>query len=65
MTAPDALVQALAASRASHHLGVVKPHFFAFGGLATTARWAAAVAERRITLEAQAGFRVEPAARVS
>jgi methylenetetrahydrofolate reductase (NADH) len=62
MTAPDALVQALAQARADRHLGVVKPHFFAFGGLATTARWAAAVAERRITLQAGPGFRVEPAA---
>jgi methylenetetrahydrofolate reductase (NADH) len=60
MTAPDALVQALA--RSDHRLGVVKPHFFAFGGLAATARWAAAVAEGRITLAAGPGFRVEPAA---
>jgi methylenetetrahydrofolate reductase (NADPH) len=62
MTAPDTLVQALAQARSDHHLGVVKPHFFAFGGLAATARWAAAVAERRITLAAGPGFRVEPAA---
>jgi len=62
MTAPDALVQALAQARSDHRLGVVKPHFFAFGGLAATARWAAAVGERRITLAAGPGFRVEPAA---
>ena len=55
---PDALVQALAQAR----LGAVKPHFFSFGGLAATARWAAAVTERRITLEGASGFRVEPAA---
>jgi len=62
MTAPDALVQALAQARSDRHLGAVKPHFFAFGGLAATARWAAAVAEGRITLAAGPGFRVEPAA---
>jgi len=62
MTAPDTLVQALAQAHSDRHLGVVKPHFFAFGGLAAAARWAAAVAERRITLAAGPGFRVEPAA---
>ena len=61
MTAPDALIQALAQAHCDRHLGVVKPHFFAFGGLAATARWASAVAERRITLDAGPGFRVEPA----
>lgn len=64
MTAPDALVQALVQAHAGSRLGMVKPHFFAFGGLAATARWAAAVAEGRITLEAGAGFRVEPGARI-
>lgn len=62
MTAPDVLVQALTQAHSDRHLGVVKPHFFAFGGLAVTARWATATAERRITLEAGRGFRVEPAA---
>jgi len=62
MTAPDPLVQALAQARSDHRLGVVKPHFFAFGGIAATARWAAAVAEGRITLAAGPGFRVEPVA---
>jgi len=60
MSAPDALLVALA--QAHGRLGVVKPHFFSFGGLIRTARWAAAVAERRITLAAGEGFRVEPAA---
>jgi methylenetetrahydrofolate reductase (NADPH) len=60
MSAPDGLVHALA--QAHGQLGVVKPHFFSFGGLARTARWATAVAERRITLAAGDGFRVEPAA---
>src|SRR5262249_48938886 len=62
MSAPDALIEALAQSHADGHLGAVKPHFFSFAGVARTARWASAVAARRITLEAGEGFRVEPAA---
>jgi len=57
MSAPDGLLRALAEARAD--LGDVAPHFFSFGGLARTARWAQAVAERRVTLEGD-GFRVEP-----
>ncbi len=57
MSAPDALLRVLAEARAD--LGDVAPHFFSFGGLARTARWAQAVAERRITLDGE-GFRVEP-----
>jgi methylenetetrahydrofolate reductase (NADPH) len=60
MSAPDVLVRALAAARADAQLGEVAPHFFSFGGLARTARWADAVAQRRIALEAGGGFRVEP-----
>jgi len=60
MSAPDALVRALAEARAERHLGEIAPHFFSFGGLARTARWAQAVAERRIAIEAAEGFRVEP-----
>jgi methylenetetrahydrofolate reductase (NADPH) len=60
MSAPDALVRALAQARAQLHLGDVAPHFFSFGGLLRTARWAEAVAQRRIALEAGGGFRVEP-----
>ena len=60
MSAPDALVRALAQARADKHLGEIAPHFFSFGGLLCTARWAAAVAQRRIALEASEGFRVEP-----
>jgi len=58
LSTPDALVRELAQARGA--LGAIKPHFFSFGGLATTARWAAAAAEGRITLEAGEGFRVEP-----
>jgi methylenetetrahydrofolate reductase (NADPH) len=64
MTAPDTLVQALAQARSDRRLGMVKPHFFAFGGVAATARWASAVAEGHIMLEAGPGFRVEPTARM-
>jgi methylenetetrahydrofolate reductase (NADPH) len=64
MTAPDTLVQALAQARSDRRLGMVKPHFFAFGGVAATARWASAVAEGNIMLEAGPGFRVEPTARM-
>ena len=39
---------------------MIAPHFFSFGGLLRTARWAEAVAQRRIALEAGDGFRVEP-----
>jgi len=60
MSAPDAVVRALAQARADKHLGDIAPHFFSFGGLPRTARWAEAVAQRRIALEAGGGFRVEP-----
>jgi hypothetical protein len=58
LSTPDALVRELAQGRPA--LGEIAPHFFSFGGLASTARWAAAVAEGRITLETGEGFRVEP-----
>jgi methylenetetrahydrofolate reductase (NADPH) len=59
MSAPDALVRALADARAAGHLGDVGLHFYSFGGLAATARWAAAAAAGRITLDAD-GFQVAP-----
>jgi methylenetetrahydrofolate reductase (NADPH) len=65
MTAPDTLVQALAQARSDRRLGMVKPHFFAFGGVAATARWASGVAQGHIMLEAGPGFRVEPTSRMS
>src|SRR5215467_3562806 len=65
MTAPDTLVHALAQARSDRRLGMVKPHFFAFGGVAATARWASAVAEGHIMLGAGPGFRVEPTVRIS
>jgi len=60
MSAPDALLRPLAEARADMHLGDIAAHFFSFGGLAGTARWAKAVAGRRLTLEPGGGFRVEP-----
>jgi methylenetetrahydrofolate reductase (NADPH) len=59
-TAPDAIIRALAAARSGAQLGDVAPHFFTFGGLAATARWAAAVAAGRMALDRAGGFRVEP-----
>jgi methylenetetrahydrofolate reductase (NADPH) len=60
MSAPDALVRALAQARTQLHLGDVAAHFFSFGGVLRTARWAEAVAQRRIALAAGGGFQVEP-----
>jgi methylenetetrahydrofolate reductase (NADPH) len=59
MSAPDAIVRARAAERG--RLGDVRVHFFSFGGLLRTARWASAVGLGHIALEAGQGFRVEPA----
>jgi methylenetetrahydrofolate reductase (NADPH) len=56
MTTPDDLVRALAENGPA---GVV-PHFFSFGGIPATSRWARAVADSHITLEPSGGFRVEP-----
>jgi methylenetetrahydrofolate reductase (NADPH) len=61
MWTPDALVTALAEAQGTGRLGELKPHFFSFGGLLPTARWADAVAQGRLTLEAGQGFRVAPA----
>jgi methylenetetrahydrofolate reductase (NADPH) len=62
MSAPDAIVRSLALEWTGNRLGDVRPHLFAFGGLALTARWAAAVEQGRITPESGQGFRVEPVA---
>jgi methylenetetrahydrofolate reductase (NADPH) len=56
MATPDDLVRALAEAAPA---GVV-PHFFSFGGIPATGRWAHAVAEGRIMLEANGGFQVIP-----
>ena len=62
MSAPDAIVRRLAAER--QQLGDVEAHFFSFGGLVRTARWASAVELGHIALETGQGFRVEPAGRM-
>jgi methylenetetrahydrofolate reductase (NADPH) len=54
MTTPDDLIRALAEAAP---VGVV-PHFFSFGGIAATSRWARAVADGNITLDAEDGFRL-------
>jgi methylenetetrahydrofolate reductase (NADPH) len=56
MATPDDLVRALAGAAPK---GVV-PHFFSFGGIPATGRWARAVADGHVTLDAGDGFRVEP-----
>jgi methylenetetrahydrofolate reductase (NADH) len=56
LATPDDLIRALAEAAPA---GVV-PHFFSFGGVPATGRWAKAVADGRITLDAGDGFRVEP-----
>jgi len=55
-TAPDAILRALAGAQ----LGDAAPHFFTFGGLGASARWASAVAAGRFALDRTGGFRVEP-----
>jgi methylenetetrahydrofolate reductase (NADPH) len=58
MSTPDDLIRVLAEAAPT---GVV-PHFFSFGGVPATSRWASAVADGRIALDANGGFRVEPPA---
>jgi methylenetetrahydrofolate reductase (NADH) len=57
MTVPDDLVRALADTAP----GNVSAHFFSFGGLPATARWARAAADGRIAAEGDGGFGVAPA----
>jgi methylenetetrahydrofolate reductase (NADPH) len=59
--APDDQLTFIARHRAANPGSrLVKPHFFAFGGVVKTARWANAVVAGRFALNAEAdGFRVE------
>ena len=59
VSAPDAIVRALAGKNAAGALGVAGVHYFSFGGVAATSKWAAHAAQGRITLEGD-GFSVEP-----
>ena len=56
LTTPDDLICTLADAAPAD----IVPHFFSFGGIPATARWASAVADGRIALDAAGGFRVEP-----
>jgi methylenetetrahydrofolate reductase (NADPH) len=60
--APDAIVGALAQACNNDQLGDVALHFFSFGGVGATARWAAAAGAGRIAIDSSGGFRVEPPA---
>jgi methylenetetrahydrofolate reductase (NADPH) len=57
-SAPDGIIRQLA--ELDGQLGNVAAHFFSFGGLGATARWAAAAAADRIVLDRAEGFGVEP-----
>src|ERR1700686_344709 len=52
LTVPDDLIRALAEAAPLR----VSAHFFSFGGLPATARWAQAVADGRIALQEAGGF---------
>ncbi len=60
MATPDALIRTLGAANGDGRLGSVIPHFFSFGGIPATARWAAAAACAAITLDDAGGFQVAP-----
>ncbi len=59
-SAPDGLIRPLALAAADGRLGQVAAHFYSFGGVAATARWAAAAQGGHIALDRTDGFRVEP-----
>jgi methylenetetrahydrofolate reductase (NADPH) len=59
-TAPDRLLRPLAEAFAQGRIGRVSAHFFSFGGVAATARWAAAAAAGRVVPDRAGGFAVEP-----
>jgi methylenetetrahydrofolate reductase (NADPH) len=58
VSAPDTLVRALSYENAAGSLGAVSAHFFSFGGVAATSKWAAHAAQGRLTLEGD-GFTVQ------
>lgn len=59
VSAPDGIVRILADENAAGSLGAVAAHFFSFGGVGATAKWAAHAAQGRITIDGD-GFSVEP-----
>jgi methylenetetrahydrofolate reductase (NADPH) len=60
MTVPDDLLRRLADAAPGSSGGALSAHFYSFGGLAACARWAQAVAEGRIAMEGDTGFKVAP-----
>ncbi len=59
VSAPDPIVRSLADDNAAGSLGQVAAHFFSFGGVAATSKWAAHAAQGKITFDGE-GFTVEP-----
>jgi len=59
-SAPDGVIRPLAEAAATGRLGHVAPHFYSFGGVAATGRWAAAARAGHIVLDRADGFRVDP-----
>jgi methylenetetrahydrofolate reductase (NADPH) len=59
VSAPDTIVRSLADDNAAGSLGQVAAHFFSFGGVAVTSKWAAHAAQGKISFEGE-GFTVEP-----
>jgi len=57
VSTPDAIVRTLAQANG---LGDVATHFFSFGGVGASARWAAATQAARIALDSGEGFSVTP-----
>jgi methylenetetrahydrofolate reductase (NADPH) len=57
-SAPDGIVRALIEANRDGELGDIAPHLFSFGGIGATARWAAAAAAGKITLDRE-GFGVQ------
>lgn len=55
---PDPMIRAIADGVAGGALGEVSAHFYAFGGIAATARWALAPMTGQIALKADGGFEV-------
>jgi methylenetetrahydrofolate reductase (NADH) len=56
MAVPDDLVRALVEAAPAN----VSPHFFSFGGLPASARWACAVVDGHILVQGDTGFTVAP-----
>ncbi len=58
MATPDGLIRTLAAANMDGRLGTVIPHFFSFGGISATTRWAAGAARGEIALDDSGGFQI-------